>query len=137
MLIVRPVKDKKFQEELCKIANVPYDAAAFAYLAANTDDIGESYSSYIGLIQFDIDAQGAELLSVSMMPNVDDMEAMIIMGRSLMCFLYRDLHLKTLRASNKVDGKYCKAFGLREKDGIFSIDLEDFYASPCKYNNLE
>ncbi len=136
MLIVRPVKDKVFQEELCGLARTPYDAAAFAYFAANTEDLGETYTSYIGLVQFDIDEKGARLVSVDMMPDVDDMEAMIIMGRSLMCFLYRDLHLKTLRASDKVDGKYCKAFGLQEKDGAYSIDLEDFYASPCKYNGL-
>ena len=136
MLIVRPVKDKVFQEKLCKLAQTTYEAAAFAYFAANTEDLGDSYTSYIGLVQFDIDEKGAKLVSVDMMPDVDDMEAMIIMGRSLMCFLYRDLHLTTLRATDGIDTKYCKAFGLCEKDGIFNIDLEDFYASPCKYNGL-
>lgn len=117
------------------MAHVKYDASLFAYFAANSEDLGDSFTSYIGLIQFDIDSIGGKLISVDMMPGVDDMEAMIIMGRSLMCFLYRDLSIKTLRTAPEVDGKYCKAFGLREKDGTYSIDLEDFYRSPCKYNN--
>lgn len=136
MLIVRPVRDKRFQEELCALAHVSYDATAFAYFAANSDDLGDTFTSYIGLIQFDIDEKGAKLVSVDMMPDVDDMEAMIIMGRSLMCFLYRDLSLKTLRADSAIDEKYSKAFGLRNVDGTYLIDLADFYASPCKYNNL-
>ena len=136
MLIVRPVRDKKLQEELCKIANAKYDAAALAYLAANSDDLGDTYTSFIGLVQFDIDTEGAILTTVDMMPGVDDMEAMIIMGRSLMCFLYRDLHIKALRAAEGVDAKYSSAFGLRNTDGTYRIDLEDFYKSPCKYNNL-
>lgn len=136
MLIIRPVRDKSFQEDLCKIAHVKYDSEMFAYFAANSDDLGDTFTSFIGLIQFDIDSEGGKLISVDMMPNVDDMEAMIIMGRSLMCFLYRDLSVKTLYAAPNIDSKYIKAFGLREKDGIYSIDLEDFYKSPCKYNNL-
>lgn len=136
MLIVRPVRDKNLQEKLCSLAKVPYDSSAFAYLAANTDDIGETYRDFIGLVQFDIDDRGAKLISVDMMPDKDDMEAMIIMGRSLMCFLYRDMSINTLRASCFIDEKYSKAFGLREKNGEYIIDLEDFYASPCKYNGL-
>lgn len=136
MLIVRPVRDKRFQEELCALMGVQFDATAFAYLAANTDDVGETYASFIGLIQFDIDADGARITSIGTMPDVDDMEAMIIMGRSLMCFLYRDMSIKTLRADGAVGEKYLSAFGLRNNGGVYSIDLEDFYTSPCKYNNL-
>lgn len=136
MLIVRPVRDKNFQKQLCSLAEIEYNAEAFAFFAANSDDLGETFTSYIGIALFDIDKFGVKLLSVSMMPQVDDMEAMTILARSLMCYLYRNMSVKLLYASDDIDQKYFKAFCLaRDNDNRLVVDLEDFYNAPCKYNS--
>ena len=137
MLIVRPIQNKDMQKELCRKAGITYEETAFAYVAALSDDIGETLSTLLGVLQFDLDTDCAKLLSTAKMPDTDDTEAMIIMCRAAMDFMHRSCGMKTLvNASDETDEKLLEDFGFVKKDGQYQIDLELFYKSPCGYKAM-
>ncbi len=137
MLIVRPIQNKDMQKELCRKAGISYEESAFAYVAALSDDIGDTLSTLLGVLQFDIGKDGAKLLATAKMPDTDDTEAMIIMCRAAMDFMHRSLGINLLtNASEETDKKLLEEFGFVNKDGEYQIDLELFYKSPCGYKAM-
>lgn len=134
MLIVRPIQDKRIQEELCKKAGVRYHSEAMAYFAAESEDLGTTLKTLLGVLQFDIGKESAVLYSAAKMPDTDDDEAMIIMGRAAMSFMHRTCGAKKLISCGETDERLLKMFGFIRKDGTYSVDLEEFFKSPCKYN---
>lgn len=130
MLYIRPIMDKGLQRELCERSGAIYDEDFFAYFASESNDCGETISRYLSILQFSIN-ENARLETLTQMPNVDDEEAMIIMARAAMSFIYRDCGIQKLYASDNIDASIaCKLSFDQDK----SIDLEGFFKSPCHYN---
>lgn len=134
MLVIRPIQDKEYQKELCEKANIEYFQGSMAYVAGLSDDLGDSLSTEIGVLQFDIKGDFAELMPTASLPGIDDTEAMIIMERAAITFIYRNLGIKKLVAKTEnTSEELIKAFGIPEKDGHYEIDLELFFKSPCHF----
>ena len=66
--------------------------------------------------------------------GINDEEAMIIMARTVMNFMYR-CEVKRLSVNPVgVSEKFIKKLGFRKDETEYYIDLSDFYKSPCSYN---
>ena len=125
--------DKSLQKCLCDKSGVVYNEDFMAYFAAESEDCGETIKQFLGILQFSIEKE-PRIESISQMPGVDDEEAMIIMGRAVMSFLYRDCGFTILRCADRLDEALLKKIGFREVNGEKIIDLARFFESPCHYN---
>lgn len=125
MLIVKPVQDKKTQEEHCAACEAVYDADAMAY-AAYVDE------KLVGICQFTIKADGGHILDLCKAIGTDDDEAMFIMGRQTMNFI--DLHgVHCAWFDGKADRNFILELGFSEKDGKYFVDLNGFFINPCSH----
>ena len=123
MLTVLPIQSKKEQEELCLACGVEFIENAFAYRA---DDGG-----FIGICQFTFENNCGHILNLTYAPNVSDWEAMIIMLRASMSFMYR-CGINLVYLSNSTDEDLLKRSGfLKNNDGEYYIDVQKFYGGSC------
>ena len=127
MLTIKPIQDKNEQEKLCQICGVLFNYNSLAYRA----DDGE----FIGVCQFYFDSEKAYIENLAYAPNMKDTEAMIIMLRAAMNFLFRCgiEHAYLIDASIDDDILKMSAFSKDENDVLY-INLKKFYISPCHYN---
>lgn len=123
MLTVLPIQEKEIQKELCEKCGAPYIESAFAYRA---DD-----GKFIGICQFHFKDNNGYIDNLTYAPNVSDWEAMIIMLRTSMSFMYR-CGIQLIYLSNNTDEEILKKSGfLRNNDGQYYIDVQKFYSSSC------
>ena len=80
MLIVKPIEDKKVQEEVCAACGAVYDADALAYAAREDETL-------IGVCQFKLGAPCAEVLDLKSAAGVEDYEGMFILARGTLNFI--------------------------------------------------
>lgn len=137
MFIVRPIEDKALQQELCAICDTPYLAEDFAYLAANVNGDGTKITGILGICQLSIDADGGIFHTVQPAPGIFDEEVMIILVRTAMSFLYRidvtNARLADSALAHCPDG-FAKKLSFRaDNEGIYRMDLDKFFASPCHF----
>ncbi len=133
MLYIKPIMDKNLQRCLCEKAGIEYNDDFMAYFAAESDDCGETIKRYLGILQFSIE-KDPKLESVAQMPGVDDEEAMIIMGRAVMSFLFRDCGFDIFRCGCDLNTDLLKKIGFRADNGEMTIDLAHFFDAPCRYD---
>ncbi len=126
MLTVLPIQEKNTQKELCEICGIDFDINAFAYRA---DD-----GAFLGACQFKfVDACGV-ISGFKTSPETNDEEAMIIMLRASMNFMHRCGLKTSIFLPNSSTQRLLDISGYSKgEDGIYSIDLEKFYISPCHY----
>ncbi|MBR2296067.1 MAG: hypothetical protein IKA43_01515, partial [Clostridia bacterium] len=68
-------------------------------------------------------------------PLTCDNEAMIIMLRTAMNFMHRCGLKKSIFLANSANPELLELSGYsKDENGIYSIDLDEFYISPCHYN---
>jgi len=121
MLTVLPIQSKETQKELCEICGVTYNPVAFAYRA---DDDG-----FIGICQFKFSNNNGFIDALSYAPNVSDWEAMIIMLRAAMNFMYR-CGIQVVYLNNSTNEELLKKSGFSKNDnGEYYIDVQKFYGS--------
>ena len=128
MLIIKPIQDKNYQEEVCRLCGFDYNPLAFAYDEKENDTL-------IAGCQFDILGTKAVILNFGMVQGVDeDIEALIILGRSVMNFLeLAGAKTCTFNKSNEAAERYSKMLGFKEKDGEFVIELEGLFDGKCTH----
>ena len=127
MLTVKPIQEKREQEELCKICGINFNYNSLAYRADDTE--------FIGICQFCFDGEKAYIENLAYAPNIKDTEGMIIMLRTAMNFIFRCgiEHAYLTDASIDNDILKMSAFSNNE-NGVLYINLKKFYISPCHYN---
>jgi hypothetical protein len=127
MLTVLPIQDKNVQKELCELCGASFDAYSFAYRA----DDGE----FLGVCQFKFVSGVGEISAFNYAPNTSDDEAMIIMLRTAMNFMHRCGLKKSVFLKDSAPEALLNisSYGKNE-GGIYEIDLDKFYISPCHYN---
>ena len=133
MLIIKPVTDKEEQRRLCDKCGEKYEEHLMAYRAVEGEPGEEENGTLLGICQLSLKDGENEIKSLSYAPGTRDEEAMIIMARAAMSFMYR-CGIKEAAISPGTDPGLIRALGFRERDGGFFIDLEEFYKSPCSYN---
>ena len=123
MLTVLPIQSKDTQKELCNFCGVTYNENAFSYRADDGD--------FIGICQFYFNDNNGYIDNLTYAPNVNDWEAMIIMLRAAMNFMYRcGIGLVFLNSSTDEDLLKRSGF-LKNTDGEYYIDVKKFYGGSC------
>lgn len=68
-------------------------------------------------------------------PGIDDEEALLIMARTVLNFMYRCSVGKVTADVSQIAPTLAKKLGFsRDGDGALSLDLVEFYKSPCKFS---
>ena len=134
MFAVKPLPDKEVQQQLCTMLNTTYINDSLAYFAADLEDDGSAIKELIGLLQFTMNDDRGEILTLVPFPGKESDEAMIIMERACMSFMWRSgikhFTMKETAGPNEV---LCRS-GLPKKNGEYFVDLDRFFDSPCKFN---
>lgn len=124
MLTVLPIQSKDEQKKLCKECGVEYDLDAFCYRADDGD--------FIGICQFKFENGIGYILDLVYANGMDDSEAMIIMLRATMSFMFRCGLEKSELADNCMPESLRNMSGyIKNEDGIYTVDLKKFYGGHC------
>ena len=128
MFKILPIQSKAEQEKICSLCNVKYNVDLLAY--AVYDD-----AVLMGVCQFRLTATGGEIYDLAHANGTDSVDALFIMGRGALNFI--DLcgvhYAKYI--SDKTDDGLLRAIGFEKNaDGIYDIDLTDFFKHPCKHH---
>lgn len=131
MLIIKPIQDKSYQEQLCARCKVEYDPDLLAYGAWVRDELdNEASGDFVGICQFKL-GKSAHIVDLAKAVGTDDTEAMFIMGRQTMNFI--DLHgVHTAYFDAECDERFIMWLGFKkDEDGKWFADLEAFFSHPC------
>lgn len=127
MLIVKPIEDKKVQEEVCAACGAVYDADALAY-AAREDE------ALIGVCQFKLGAPCAEVLDLKSAAGVEDYEGMFILARGTLNFIDLCGVHRARCAADAGDLTLLRAVGFREVDkNRLEMDLAGEFDGKCSH----
>ena len=80
MLKVLPIQSKTDQELDCARCGITYRPDALAYRATVND-------VFVGMCQFKLTEHGGEIYDIAKLPDVEDFEAMFVMGRAALNFI--------------------------------------------------
>lgn len=137
MLIIRKVLDESLHKILCEKCDAQNGINYLSYFAGESEDYGETISKYLGFLQFTIKGSHAEIMNISSLPGVFDNEAIIILSRTAMEFIYSKCHISELLIKEgSAESILIDVLGFKPYPAApdyFSIDLEKFYNSPCEY----
>lgn len=134
MFAVKPLQDKDIQKNLCNLLGTEYIEDSMAYFAA---DIAEDHSSVIGIIgilQFRMSEEESEILTIFPAAGKENDEAMIIMERAAMSFMHRSGMKRMIMKETAGPDSVLSRSGLPKKDGVYYVDLDIFFESPCHFN---
>ncbi len=128
MLEIKPIEDKKEQEEICRRCGLRYSPALFAYKALEN-------GSLLAAAQFDI--LGSEAVIEDMrqvIGSAEDREALFILGRAVMNFLdLCGVKTATYQITDEASESYASLLGFRKVDGERKITLTGLFDSPCRH----
>ena len=134
MLAVKPVQDLGIANELCALCGVPYKADSYTYFAADVNEDGTKINHIIGVCTLRMKGDINEIESLMPAPGVEDEEAMLIMARTVMNFMYRCEVKSITLADGYISPELTRKLGFSLKDGKYGINLVEFYKAPCKFN---
>ncbi len=132
MLIVKPVPDQDAAARLALEFGREPDPDTMTYYAVDAKDQDDESPAPLGLCRFTLRGGRDEIVSLDYAEGTHDTEALIITARAVMSFMYR-CSVKKAYASDDVPEELSSALGFRREGGRLSIDLEEFYKSPCGY----
>lgn len=129
MLEIKPIQTKEEQEEICGICRVDFDPDFLAYGAIENGKL-------IGVSQFRILGKYAVIYDLANAAGVGDVEALIIMGKGTLNFIdlcgVKDVIIEAENIKNK---NLPEILGFKkDSDGIYKINLEGYFDSPCQKN---
>lgn len=134
MFAVKPLQDKSVQSQLCSLLDTEYIPDSLAYFAADLEDDGTAIKGIIGILQFSMNDEEGEILTLIPAPGKEDDEAMIIMERACMSFMWRSGMKRMIMKESAGPEAVLSRSGLPQKDGVYTVDLDVFFSSPCHYN---
>ncbi|MBQ6262072.1 MAG: hypothetical protein IJK58_00980 [Clostridia bacterium] len=132
MLIVRPVSDPDESARLCLEYGRTPGSDVMAYHAVEAKDPDDGSPVSLGLCRFTLADGKDEILSLDFAAGTHDAEAMIITARAVMSFMHR-CGVKTVYASDDIPDELIAPLGFGMTEGRLSLNLEEFYKSPCHY----
>ena len=137
MFQVQPVRTRELQAQLAEALGCPLFDDTYAFYAGELSEDAAEITSLIGLCQFAFDPRKCVIRSVAAAPGCEKDEAVFIMVRTVMNWIYRaEIPYVTIEESAApVD--YIRSLGFRKIEGEWIIDLEKFYRSPCQYGHEE
>jgi len=128
MLEIKPIQTKEEQKEICELCGVEFDPDCLAYGAKENGKL-------LGVSQFRILGKYAVIYDLSNALNVDDVEALIIMGKGTLNFIdlcgVKDVIIKF--TGDHTRSPLHKILGFKkDADGIYRLNLEGYFDSPCQ-----
>lgn len=134
MLVIKPLPNREIQKKLSEQCNGMYLENALAYIAMDCEEDGETLKSVIGICQFSFWNGDASMHQLACIPGVQDEEALMIMARTAMNFLFRCGIRKLTVSEQDVPAALLEKLDFRKQsDGLYFMDLVLFYQSPCHY----
>lgn len=106
MLEIKPIQSKEEQEAACTRCGVPYEADMMAYSAK--DD-----GKFIGVAQFTMLSGAGCVNNITLVPGLDDFEALFLMGRAMLNFIDLCGVHQAYCAENAADPRILTAIGFR------------------------
>lgn len=134
MLAVKPVPLPSLAEELCSFCKVPYSADSYTYFAADVNEDDTKINHIIGVCTFTMKGNVNRIEYLTPAEGIDDEEAMIIMARTVMNFMYRCEAGEVTVSDGGVSDELKRKLGFTRNGETLPIDLGEFYKAPCKYN---
>lgn len=133
MFAVKPIGDKELQKNVCQSLGTDFIESDLAYFAAELTEDRASVAALIGVCQF---STGKNAVIETLVPadGFEGDEAMIVMCRAVMNFLWRCGSETVALPDSAGPASLLKACGLKECKGGYCADLNRFYASPCHYD---
>ena len=124
MLEITPIQTKEEQKEICELCEVEFDPDCLAYGAKENGKL-------LGVSQFRILGKYAVIYDLSNALNVDDLEALIIIGKGTLNFI--DLcGVKDVIIKYRGISPVYKILGFKkDSDGVYRVNLEGYFDSPC------
>lgn len=132
MLVIKPIQDKETQRQWILSCGGEYDPAAFAYMANECADDGETVLHPIGGCQFAIHGENGVISLLRCLPDIQDDEALMIMMRAATSFLFRCGIRNVIILPESAEQTLIRRLGFTQnKNGAWSLDLLRYYTSPC------
>ena len=133
MFQVQPLRDRKLQEEMSALLGCPFFENTYAFFAGEMAEDCVTVTSLIGMCQFTYNPTLPVIKSIAYAPECEKDEAVIILVRAVMNFMYRAGIPDVAIEADAAPAEFIKSLGFRERDGMLKIDLKKFYRSPCHY----
>lgn len=134
MLKVLPVRDKEKQKEYCALLSIEYDPDLMCFAAcesacAGADEGEEQPEEFLGLSLFHIAGDVGVIDLVKLKDGLDDYLARYLLAKAPLNFVdLCGIHKATYRDS---DRDLARKLEFVEKDGVFTLDLTNYFTSPC------
>lgn len=133
MFVIKPIKETEIQISVAYECGCEYIKGTLAYAAWELKDDGKTPDFPIGVCQF-YPGENAEIFTLKPKDGCEEDEAMIILIRSVMSFLERAGSKSLFMPHSAGPDSLLKKCGLKKSEGGYTVDLTEFYKSPCKYN---
>ena len=125
MFKITPIQDKSRQKEICESLETEFHPEAFGYIMFDIDT-----EKLMGFSQFEVGEIGYiyDLLPAK---DVDDFEAMFILGRQTMNFIDICGNHICKAKENAGDARLLRAIGFKESDGELYCDMTGMFDGHC------
>ena len=133
MFQVQPVRSRELQAQIADILQCRFHPDTYAFFAGELDEDNTTITSLIGMCQFTYAPEKAVIQSIAYPAASAKDEAVFIMVRTVLNFVYRAGIPVIAAADNCADETFLKSLGFRRHDNEWRIDLKKFYRSPCHY----
>ena len=123
MFKITPIQSAEEQIEVASACNAQYKTGAFGYAMRDTDT-----NALMGFSQFEISPDGGVLLDLRPVNELDDYEAMFILGRATMNFIDLCGAHTLIASADAGDNTLLRAIGLKPaNDGTYFCDMTGFF----------
>lgn len=121
MLEIKPIQTKVEQEAACARCGIAFDADCMAYAASEN-------GNFLGMCQFNIESGIGYIKNIALCKDVDDFEALFLMGRAALNFIdLCDIH-QAICAPNAASPRVIAAVGFKRlDDGRLFADMTHMF----------
>jgi len=135
MFKVQPVHSPELGAALAEALGGDMIPNTFSFCALELEDDMESVRYPIALCQFSFTPEAAVISSLLVRNGSENDEAVTVLVRSVMSWLYRAEIPVVYFADGAAEEDKIKSYSFRRDDsGRYAVDLKKFYRSPCSYN---
>ncbi len=127
MFKITAIQNKEEQKKYIEACGGKYRNGFFAYAMKDNDT-----DELMAVAQFEIGENSGYISDIKSVPQLDDFEAMFILGRATMNFIDMCGAHKCKASNNAADDRLLKAIGFRLcDDGEYFADMSGMFSGHC------